>query len=455
MIQLPNLSGKTFAVFGLGKSGLATLATLKAAGANIIAWDDGEAAREKAAGYTLHDLSKADWTKINSLVISPGIPHTHAVPQLAQKHGVEMIGDIELLFRSGARAKFIGITGTNGKSTTTALIAHILKTAGKPVAVGGNLGTAALTLEAMPENGFYVVETSSFQAELMPSAAYDVAVWLNITPDHIDRHGDMQGYVNAKKKMFRIAGKPQTFVMGADDDYSRNVTSEFEKAGKAKVVRISSAEKLAHGISALSGVTYQDGKQLYVFEGAPTLPGAHNAQNVAAATAACLAVGISPEDIRKGVMSYPGLHHRQELVGKIGAVRFINDSKATNADASSKALACYDAIYWIAGGKPKEGGLNGLEGFMPRIKHTFLIGVATEEFATWLQGKAPFTKSGNLETATKQAADMALASGNPNAVVLLSPACASFDQFKNYEHRGEEFARFVANLPNANLAKAS
>lgn len=421
------------AVMGLGKSGLATLAALKAASAHIYAWDDNAQSRAQAeaAGYALTDLTKVDWKKIDSLVLSPGIPHTlpapHPVAALAKQHGVEIIGDIELLFRSQPKAKMIGITGSNGKSTTTALIAHILKEAGRPVQVGGNLGIPVLGFDALDASGFYVIEMSSYQCELTPSAAFDGAVWLNISRDHIDRHGDMDGYVNAKKLMLRKALKPQTLAIGVEDECSQRVANELEKAGHWKVVRLQP-------------------DKLYDYSEAKALPGAHNAQNVAAATATCLALGLNIETIRAGVISYPGLAHRQQLIRTLNNVRFINDSKATNADAAAKALGCYKNIYWIAGGKPKEGGLNGLEDFMPRIAHAYLIGAASDEFAQWLNGKAPATLCGALEKAVNQAARDAFESHTSDAVVLLSPACASFDQFKSFEHRGDEFARIVNAL---------
>jgi UDP-N-acetylmuramoylalanine--D-glutamate ligase len=458
MIKISGLQGKTLAVMGLGKSGLATLAALKNSGANILAWDDGEDARTEAAkaGFTVEDLSKADWKKISSLILSPGIPHTfpmpHPVAALAKKHGVEIIGDVELMFRSmeGPSPRMVGITGTNGKSTTTALIAHILKSAGKKVEVGGNLGIPVLSFETLGPDGFYVVEMSSFQCDLTPSAAFDVVAWLNITPDHIDRHGDMAGYVNAKKKMLREASQDQVLVIGVDDTESQGVAAEIVKKGHWKVTPISAQRLLEKGASGIDAALYADGTKLFSIADAKTLPGAHNAQNAAAAFSVCIALGLDGGTIEKGILSYPGLPHRQQLVRSIGGVRFINDSKATNADASSKALACYDPIYWIAGGKAKEGGLNGLESFTPRIAHTFLIGKSSDDFAEWLKGKTSFTKSGTLERAVSDAAQMAAKEEKKDAVVLLSPACASYDQFKNYEHRGEEFIRFVNALPDNN-----
>ena len=452
MIALNNLSGKTIAVFGLGKSGMATLEALRGSGARILVGDDNADSRAKAEslGFATTDLTKADWTKIDSLILSPGIPHTHPEPHpvaaLAKANKVEIVGDVEYLFRQVTEPTYVGITGTNGKSTTTALIAHILTTANRKNEVGGNLGTPVLSFTPLGKDGTYVIEMSSFQCELTPSAAFDVAVWLNITPDHIDRHGDIEGYVKAKKMLLRDANKKQVLVIGVDDEFSAKVADEVERGGHWRVIRISSQRMLERGISGIDGVLYNDGNDLFSIKKATTLPGAHNSQNAAAALAASNALGIDIGKIDKGIHSYPGLPHRQQLIRTIDGIRFINDSKATNADATSKALACYDAIYWIVGGKAKDGGLNGLEAFMPRIKHSFLIGYAADDFHKWLNGKAPSSISKTIDVAVRDAAKMAAAAGNKEAVVLLSPACASYDQFNNYEHRGETFAALVNAL---------
>lgn len=452
MITLHNLSGKTIAVFGLGKSGMATLEALRNSGATLLVGDDDAASRSRAedADFPTTDLTKADWTKIDSLILSPGVPHTlpapHPVAALAKQHGVEIVGDVEYLFRQATGPTYIGITGTNGKSTTTALIAHILTIAGRKNEVGGNLGTPVLSFNSLGKDGVYVIEMSSFQCDLTPSAAFDVVVWLNITPDHIDRHGDIDGYVASKKTVLRNANKKQVLVIGVDDEFSAKVADEVERGGHWRVIRISSQRMLEHGISGIDGHLYNDGNELFSIKKAATLPGAHNWQNAVAALAVTNALGVDIGKIEKGIHSYPGLPHRQQLIRTIDGIRFINDSKATNADATSKALSCYDAIYWIVGGKPKDGGLNGLEPFMPRIKHSFLIGAAANDFQNWLSGKAASSMSKTLDVAVREAAQMASAAGDKEAVVLLSPACASYDQFNNYEHRGEEFAKFVNAL---------
>lgn len=449
MLSLKSEEGRTVAVMGLSKTGAAAVAALKKSGAHVLAWDDDKTKRgQEAVADCASNLEKADWQNIHALILSPGIPHTlpapHKVAALAKEKGVQPVSDIDMLFRNPDGAKVIGITGTNGKSTTTALIGHILALTKKPVRVGGNLGTPVLSFAPAGPDGFYVVETSSFQAEITPSAAFDVVVWLNITPDHIDRHGSMEGYVDAKKKMLRSAGKPQTLVIGVDDAYSARVADAME--GRWQVVRISAERILDKGVSGVNGALYVDGVKTLSLEHARALPGAHNAQNAAAAFAAVRALGCDAALVAEGLNSFPGLHHRQELVRSVGPVRYINDSKATNADAASKALSCYENIYWIIGGKPKEGGLKGLEPFAPRIRHAFLIGMASDDFALWCEGKVPFTRCGTLDKAVEAAHALAQKEARVGAVVLLSPACASFDQFTSYEHRGEEFARFVKAL---------
>lgn len=451
MYPLAAMRGKTIAVLGLSKTGAAAVGALAASGAKVLAWDD-DAAKRTASDLApyVHDLSKAEWKKVDALVLSPGIPHTlpapHPLVVAAKAARIPIISDIACLFQNLDGGCVIGITGTNGKSTTTALIAHILEGAGKTVRVGGNLGTPVLSFAPAGPQGFYVIETSSFQAEITPEAAFDIVVWLNITPDHLDRHGDMAGYVSAKKAMLHDAGKKQVLVIGVDDDYSRAVADKMEAAGHWQVVRISAAQILPRGVSGLSSALYVDGMKVLSLEKAATLPGAHNAQNAAAAFAVMRALGITDAAVQEGLNSFAGLHHRQELVRSIGPIRYINDSKATNADASSKALSCYEHMYWIVGGKPKEGGLAGLEPFMPRVRHAFLIGASSDDFARWCEGKIAYTRCGTLEKATAAAHALAQDEALPGAVVLLSPACASYDQFKNYEHRGEEFARMVKAL---------
>jgi UDP-N-acetylmuramoylalanine--D-glutamate ligase len=451
MIDLRHLKGKRYAVMGLAKSGLATARALIASGVDILAWDDGEQGRAaaQAAGIPLTDLNTSDLAGIDALLLSPGIPHTfpkpNAVAARAKAAGIPIIGDIELLYEAQPKAAYIGITGTNGKSTTTALIGHILSLTGKPVQVGGNLGTPVLTFEPLGEGGIYVLEMSSYQLELVPSVGFNVAVLLNVTPDHLDRHGGMDGYIQAKRHIFQHPKRSHTAIIGVDDEHCRKVYDELEAALESAVVPVS-AEHETKGVYVLDGKLYDGGVDPVIdLNGIPSLPGRHNWQNAAAAFAATHAAGVPVETILEGLRTFPGLAHRQQLVAERDGIRFVNDSKATNADAASKALVCYDPIYWIIGGQPKEGGLDGLEPFMPRIRHAFVIGQASEQFATWLNAHGvPYTLCGNLETAVPAATTLARAEGLSGATVLLSPACASWDQFRSFEHRGEVFATLVA-----------
>ena len=457
MIDLTHMKGRSVAVMGLGKSGLATVEALSRSGIEVWAWDDNEAGRLKAEslGARIVNLSEADLSPLETVVWSPGIPHTHPKPhpaaERARAAGLEVVSDIELLARAERRAATIGITGTNGKSTTTTLIGHILATAGRRIAVGGNLGTPVLTFPPMGEDGTYVLEMSSYQLELTPSLVFDVAILLNITPDHLARHGGMQGYIAAKRLVFRGQGKGQTAIVGVDDTHSRAIFDALKAAGEQTVWPISAEGPAPGGVYAEGGrlIDDTDGTAVPMAElsGFPALLGKHNWQNAAAAFAACKAAGVPADTIVDAMRSFPGLAHRQQLVRTIGNTRFVNDSKATNADATEKALATFDPIYWILGGQAKDTGLSGLEGYMSRVRHAFLIGEATESFAGWLSAnKVAFTRCGTLDAATGEAARLALSEGLPDACVLLSPACASWDQFANFEKRGEAFADAVKAL---------
>jgi len=441
------------AVLGLARSGRAAAHALAASGAKILAWDDNEAARQAAIadGIAVTNLDEADPTDWAALILSPGIPLTHAPHPIVSKAlavGVPVIGDIELLWRAKTGARFIGITGTNGKSTTTALIHHILKSTGRPVAVGGNLGIPVLSLPRLGSDGCYVIEMSSYQLDLIDQTRFAVAVLLNITPDHLDRHGDMDGYIAAKRRIFRRQADGDMAVIGVDDAPCRAIAETGGPIGRESV-QISSERPVAGGVYVIDGILIDDteDKATAVTEltGIPTLPGRHNWQNAAAAFAACRAVGVAADQIAAALATYPGLPHRQERVGHIGDVAFINDSKATNADAASKALGCYDRIYWIAGGVPKAGGISTLLDYFGRIAHAFLIGQAASEFAATLDRHVEYSISVTLAAATRAAA--AAAAADPlKSVVLFSPACASFDQFANFEARGDAFRSLVADL---------
>lgn len=455
MIPLHAYRGRAAGVFGLGKAGEVAAAALIAGGAEVYAWDDGEGGRnslaEKFPAAKIIPLAQWPWQSLASLVLSPGVPYTHPAPheavKLAQAAGVEIVGDVELLFRAQPNAFYVGITGTNGKSTTTALIAHILREAGRRVEVGGNLGTPALALAPLNAGEIYVLEMSSYQLDLVRSVRFNVAVLLNLTPDHLDRHGDMAGYLAAKLRIFERQQADDCAVVAVDDEYTRAACAKISGGGP---VQVSAHRALEKGVYVESGVLHDMAfarpDPRLVIQEIPTLQGRHNWQNAAVAYAACRALDVSPERILRGMESFPGLAHRMEQVGEISGVRFVNDSKATNADATANALAAYDVIYWIAGGKQKAGGIESLGAFFPRLAHVFLIGEAEEEFARTLAGKAPFTRCGTLERASGEAFQMARKDGRKGAVVLLSPACASFDQFKSFEHRGDVFRAWVKAL---------
>lgn len=456
MIVPAGIAEKKYIVLGLGKTGNATVASLLAAGAQVLAWDDSTdtRAKAKANNIPLADPAQLDWATVTALVMSPGIPHTYPAPHpfaaAAKAAGVRIIGDIALLFHALPKARYVGITGTNGKSTTTSLIGHILRSAGVRAEVGGNLGTPVLSFAPLDQAGVYVLELSSYQLELMPYNLLQVGVMLNITPDHLDRHGGIDGYIAAKKCIIRCAGT-QTLVIGLDDEPSRHIAAQAATMPNLTLRGISQATQKQAALYTENAqlIDNIDGQAQRVLDlkTLPNLVGAHNWQNIAAAYAAAKALGLSTEAIIAGIKSFPGLAHRQQLVTTRNGIKYVNDSKATNADATSKALACYDNIYWIIGGRPKEGGLDGLESFMPRIRHAFLIGEASDNFSAWLDGRASYTRCGTLDKAVAAAAAMAETEGQANAVVLLSPACASWDQFNNFEHRGVVFAELVHNLP--------
>lgn len=460
MIPVSAYKGRRVAVFGLGRTGIAAARALQAGGAEVSAWDDNETAREAAirAGLELDDLNRRDWGDMAALVLSPGIPLTHPAPHrmvaLAQAVGAPVIGDMELFAQAIAGiadVRVVGITGTNGKSTTTALIGHILKTAGKDVRIGGNIGEAVLGLEPPRPGAIYVLELSSYQLDLVESLRCQVAVFLNLTPDHIDRHGDMDGYRRAKERIFANQADGDTAVIGVDDAHTQGVCTRLKSQSGLNVIPVSSQRLVSFGVYALAGKLYDDQasggtRAVMDLARAPALPGAHNAQNAAAAFAAVRALGISSADAVAGIASFPGLPHRQERVGEAGSLLFINDSKATNAEAAAQALGCYHDIFWIAGGQAKSGGIEGLRPFFRRIRKAYLIGQDAGLLQKQLGSAVPSVMSGTLERAVQDAAIDAAESGLRRPVILLSPACASFDQFASYEHRGDRFRTLVTEL---------
>ena len=468
MTPVTVFSGRKVALFGLGGSGIVTALSLMAGGAEVAAWDDTEKSRERAAaqGIGLVDLAAADWSGFAALVLAPGVPLTHPQPHWtvakAKAAGVAIIGDIELFFRERAKiaphAPAVCITGTNGKSTTTALIAHVLRQAGRDVQMGGNIGTAVLALEPPTEGRIHVIECSTFQIDLAPSIAPSVGIQMNLTPDHLDRHGTLEAYAAIKERLVAAA---DVAVIGVDDELSRQMAERRAQSGRP-LVRISGENLLEQGVFAEAGdgpggretriVTVRDGAKRLVasLAGIGSLRGSHNAQNAAAAAAACLSLGLSEHEIATGFRSYPGLPHRMEELGRIGRVVFINDSKATNADSTEKALTSFGEIFWILGGKAKEGGIESLRRYFPNIARAYLIGAASDLFAATFddEGRVAYERSVTLDRALADAARDALAKpGEGEIAVLLSPACASYDQFPNFEVRGEAFRRLVQALP--------
>jgi UDP-N-acetylmuramoylalanine--D-glutamate ligase len=456
MIPLTTMKEKKVALFGLGGSGFATARALIAGGAVVTAWDDNPDSVTKASAEGIHtaDLRTVDWSVFSVFVLSPGVPLTHPKPHWSVDHaraaGLDVIGDVELFVRERrARAPhcpFIAITGTNGKSTTTALIAHILRASGRDTQLGGNIGTAVLTLDVPKAERYFVVECSSYQIDLAPTLNPSAGILLNLTPDHLDRHGTMQHYADVKERL--VAGS-DVAVVGVDDSYSALIADRVERAG-GKVTRISRRHVLADGLYAEGGrIIFAKTAATSVIadlDGIETLRGSHNAQNAAAAIAACLAVGLSADEIRAGLKSFPGLKHRMQPVARRGNVVFVNDSKATNADAAAPALSSYERIYWIAGGLPKEGGITTLAPLFPRVVKAYLIGEAAPAFAATFGDKVPYEISGTLAQAVTHAAADAEKDKTGACVVMLSPACASFDQYKNFEARGEAFVDHVAAL---------
>ena len=460
MIPVTSFAGRKVALFGLGASGLASASALLAGGADVVACDDDakKIAQAHAAGIPTADLRDVDWSKIAALVLTPGVPLTHPAPHwtvgLARNAAVEVIGDIELYCRErrglAPQAPFIAITGTNGKSTTTALVAHVLASAGYEAQLGGNIGTAILSLAPPAPGRAHVIECSSYQIDLAPSLDPSVGILLNVSEDHLDRHGTLTNYAAIKERL--VAGVPEggTAVIGVDDNWCQSSADRLERRG-ANVVRVSVRRPLAHGLyveaerimQAVGGTAHE----IAHIGGIGSLRGLHNAQNAACATGAALALGLSPEQIQQGLRSFPGLAHRMEQVARKGRVLFVNDFKATNADAAARALASFSDIFWIAGGKQKTGGIANLAGYFPRISKAYLIGEAAAEFARTLEGHVAHEVAGTLENAVAQAARDAEFAAGHEPVVLLSPACASFDQYANFEIRGARFRELILSLP--------
>jgi UDP-N-acetylmuramoylalanine--D-glutamate ligase len=486
MIRSTTFAGRHVAVFGLGISGTPTVASLLAGGARVAAWDDSEKSRDAAiaAGLPVVDLNAVDWGSFDTLVLAPGVPLTHPEPhwtvKRAQAAGIDIIGDIEIFARERSvhapSAPFIGITGTNGKSTTTALIAHLLGSLGLDVQMGGNIGVPILALEPPAVDRFHVIEISSFQIDLTPTLQPTVGVLLNVTPDHIDRHGTFEHYAAVKERLIEGA---EAMVVGTDDATTRDVAGRMEEYGRLYPFTTGKGAAIVPKLYAIGTTlfvhevrgTHASSTEIADLASAPNLRGRHNVQNALAALTAIRALQDRldangskikvwrPAELAAGLRTFPGLVHRMENVGLVGRVRFVNDSKATNADSTDKALAAFERdIFWILGGKSKEGGIESLSAYFGGIAKAYLIGAATDDFAATLDGKVAFERSGTIDIAVAHAARdaAAFAAKHPaaNPVVLLSPACASYDQFRSFEHRGDVFRELVSQLPGFAPAKA-
>jgi UDP-N-acetylmuramoylalanine--D-glutamate ligase len=470
MIRITSFAGRRVAVFGLGASGIATAKALVEGGAKVVVSDDGAAGLKAAAeaGLQTADLKEANWAIYSALILAPGIPLTHPQPhwtvRAARLAGVEVIGDLELLVRERRLQPFdvplICITGTNGKSTTTALTAHILREAGRDTQVGGNIGTAMLSLEPFAPGRHYVIECSSYQIDLSPSIDASVGVLLNVTPDHLDRHGTIENYAAVKARLVQGAAKA---VIGVDDSYCRAIAEKLlATKGAGNVCRISSkpGADCDVGVEGSKVVLRREGRAMEIADlsGIGSLRGSHNAENACAASAALLSLPepLSPAEIARCLKTFPGLAHRMEELGRLGRTLFVNDSKATNADSTEKALLSFPGnIFWILGGKPKSGGITALAPYFDRVAKAYLIGEATEEFAATLDGGVVFERCGTLDAATTAATRDAAAANGGEPVVLLSPACASFDQYRNFEVRGDHFRDLVKALPGMKMNRGS
>ena len=469
MIPVRNVKGQKIVVLGLGRSGISAAVAIEAGGGTALCWDDSEDARGKAEkeGLTLHDLARREaWDGVSLLVVSPGIPHLYPEPNRwvaeAQNAGVPVDNDVGLFFRSFATPewdrmevppKVIAVTGSNGKSTTSALIHHCLHTANRDSQLAGNIGRGVLDIDPPEEGGVVVLELSSYQTELARALTPDVAIFTNLSPDHLDRHGGIGGYFAAKRRLF-IEGGPDRAVIGIDEPEGRFLAGQMSEGnGDDRVIRVSVEAKLdGLGWSVFSRkgflTEYRKGRQvasidLRKFDG---LPGAHNHQNACAAYSALRTLGLAPKVIEAGLASFKGLPHRSQVVAEKDGVKFVNDSKATNVEAAAKALQAFNSIRWIVGGQVKEGGLSALTPHFSRVAKAYVIGRSARETALDL-GDCPHEVSETMETAVTHAADEA----EPGDVVLLAPAAASFDQYDNFEERGEDFMAEVLIATSSKL----
>jgi UDP-N-acetylmuramoylalanine--D-glutamate ligase len=463
MFAASTFKGKRVAMFGLARSGISCALALQEGGASVFAWDDSDTAQDKARsdGVQVTNLHTVDFKTLHALVLSPGVPLTHPEPHWtvvkAKAAGVEIIGDTEVFAREvqDSGAKIIAITGTNGKSTTTALIGHVLKHAGLDVDVGGNIGNAVFNLRSPARGRHYVLELSSFQIDLMPGLSPDVGILTNLTPDHLDRHGSMQHYADVKARMFAKQRDGQTALVGVDDSWGQTIAGKLHSGADVRAVSV--VTTLHDGINAADGVLrdMRNGETIAELnlQDLPALRGRHNWQNACMAYGAATALGVTPEVILAAMRSFPGLAHRMQQIATRGDVIFVNDSKATNADAAEKALTSYTNIFWIAGGLAKTGGIAELAPHFGRVTKAYFIGVSAPDLAKELDGKVPYVIAETMARAVQLAANDA--GQSTNAVVLLSPACASFDQYKNFEVRGDDFVNVVLRLNGISMMHGS
>ncbi|OHD04489.1 MAG: UDP-N-acetylmuramoylalanine--D-glutamate ligase [Sphingopyxis sp. RIFCSPHIGHO2_01_FULL_65_24] len=429
MITSRAFAGRRYAVLGLARSGLATVEALVASGAGVTAWDDREEARDEAMalGADIGNPLEIDLIGFAGVVVSPGVPlNRHPIAAHAREAHVPVIGDVELFAEARAELpphKVVGITGTNGKSTVTALVTHMLESAGIPTLMGGNIGLPILSRDPLPEGGVYVLELSSYQIDLSHSLACDVALLTNLTPDHLDRYDGFAGYAASKARLFSLQHRDQVAIVAVDDDPSKII-----------------AGRINHRLFRVSGKDVDPVDQMRW----PALQGPHNAQNAVCAIAVCRVLGLNDEQIERGLATYKALPHRMELVGEVAGVRWYNDSKATNAASAAPALASFppapdQRLHWIAGGQAKGDGLSACRPWFGHVKRAYLVGEAMDGFAAEIGDAIPVDRSGDLATAVARAAAVA----EPGDIVLLSPACASFDQFKSFEERGDRFRAIV------------
>lgn len=454
MIKITEFENQKVAILGLGRTGNSAAWALKAGNAQVFAWDDNSDSRlqAKSDGVSVVDLADLEWDQISALILSPGIAASHPYAVKATQAGVPIYCDIELLARAYKKTNFIGITGTNGKSTTTWLISYLLKASDHQVEMGGNIGKAALELKALEADGTYILELSSYQLERIFTPFLKTAVLLNITPDHLERHGDMVGYVKAKERIFELQKEVQNVVIGIDDEECFALYQKLLQKKTHRIVPISVIKRIPKGVYVEEGILIDDregkAEEILDLKTLQALPGSHNWQNIAAAYVTVSFEGLNKEQFITHLQNFQNLPHRVQEVAVIDGIHFINDSKATNSDAAAKALACYEKnIFWILGGRAKANGLEGLENYFPRIQRAFLIGEAESQFAEHLEGKVPYLRCHDLVKAVQEAYHHAVVCQKKPAYVLLSPACASWDQFKDFEHRGEVFQEIVNQLP--------